>query len=569
MAGALNIWTVKRADPEEAQRIAKAYSLSSLASRVLAARKEDPSPLFVNYFLSDPFGLKDMDKGARILAQCVGSKKHIAVCGDYDADGVTAVSIVRLWLESHGITAQWRVPDRFTEGYGLSENAVRELAETGTDLLITVDCGIACREQIALARSLGMKVIVTDHHQCPETLPEAEAVIDPQREDSPEPYRILAGCGVALKLICAAQTLLDGFDRKKSVTEAYCDLAALGTVADVMPLTGENRYIVNLGLEKLRTSPRPGLGALLRAAGADTAKISSRTLSFTLAPRINAAGRMDHAALSVGLLCVDDEYKCTGIAERLCALNDLRKKKEEEVLKSASAILKERILSKSVSLLAAGSDGWHPGVTGIAAARITEATGLPTVLAGFDDNGLGRGSCRSVEGFDIGKALSSCADILEEAGGHGMAAGFTVKKENFALLAQRLEELARVAGITPGAAKKIDCDCELEAEDLCVSAAKSLEALEPFGEKNPVPLFLLAGARVISADGMSEGKHTRLLVEKDGAQITANCFRMPRDKFPFRPGDEVDLAGTLEINEFRQSFSARLNVKNVRTHTAI
>ena len=564
-----SVWTVKKADPGETQRIGRAYSLSPLAAKVLAARGEDPAALLSPASVSDPFGLKDMDRGAALLAQSVAKKEQIAVCGDYDADGVTAVSIVRLWLDSHRITAQWRVPDRFTEGYGLSFEAVRELHEKKTDLLITVDCGIACREQIALAKSLGMKVIITDHHQCPAELPDADAVIDPQREDSPASYRNLAGCGVALKLICAAQTMLDGFDRRKSVTENFGDLAALGTVADVMPLTGENRLIVSLGLEKMRVSPRPGIGALLKAAGADPAHLTSRTLSFTLSPRINAAGRMEHAALSVGLLCTNDEYKCAGLAERLCSLNDLRKKKEEEVLKSAAALLKETISSKSASLLAAGAEGWHPGVTGIAASRICEATGLPTVLVGFDENGLGRGSCRSVEGFDIGRALKGCSELLEEAGGHEMAAGFTVKKENFALLAQRLDEAARSAGIGSEKTKRVDCDCELEADDLCVSAARSLEALEPFGEGNPVPLFLLSGARITSSEQMGDGKHTRLFVEKDGAQICALCFRMPHGKFPFSVGDTVDLAGNLEINDFRQNLSARLNVKNIRTHTAI
>lgn len=564
-----SVWSVKKASLEEAERIARTYSLSPIAAKVLAARGDDPAALLATAQISDPFGLKDMDKGASLLAQSVAAKKKIAICGDYDADGVTAVSIVRLWLASHGITALWRVPDRFTEGYGISEGAVRELKEQGAELLITVDCGIACREQIALARSLGMRAIVTDHHQCPSELPDADAVIDPQREDSPASYRVLAGCGVALKLICAAQTLLDGFDRKKSVTELFCDLAALGTVADVMPLTGENRLVVSLGLEKMRTSPRPGVAALMNAAGAELSSLSSRTLSFTLSPRINAAGRMEHAALSVELLCAFDEKKCALLSERLCSLNDMRKKKEDEVLKSALALLKEQIASKNAALLAAGEDGWHPGVTGIAASRICEATGLPTVLVGFDENGLGRGSCRSVEGFDISRALNACPDILEEAGGHEMAAGFTVKKENFPLLTRRLEEAARLAGTGAGKIKRVDCDCELEAEDLCVSAARSLGALEPFGEGNPVPLFLLSGARITDAQPMSEGKHMRLTVEKDGAQICALCFRMPRDRFPFSVGDRVDLAGTLEINEFRQNLSARLNVKNIRTHTAL
>ncbi len=564
-----SVWTVKKADPYEAQRIRRAYSLSPLAAKVLSARGEDPAQLLAACEVSDPFGLRDMDKGAALLAQSVAKKEKIAVFGDYDADGVTAVSILKLWLASHGIDALWRVPDRFTEGYGLNAGAVEELSESGAKLLITVDCGIACPKETALARSLGMKVIVTDHHPCPAELPEAEAVIDPQRDDSPASYRILAGCGVALKLICAAQTMLDGFDRKKSVTEQFADLAALGTVADVMPLTGENRLLVNLGLEKIRTSPRPGIAALISAAGADFTKASSRTLAFILAPRINAAGRMEHANLSAELLCSNEPDACARLAGKLCSLNDLRRQKEDEVLKSASALLKEKILSKSASLLAAGADGWHPGVTGIAASRLCEATGLPTALAGFGPDGIGRGSCRSVEGFDIGRALSECSDLLEEAGGHGMAAGFTVKKENFPRFAERLEELAKNAGISAGAAKRVDCACELEAEDLCVSAARSLEALEPFGEGNPVPLFLLAGARISSAEPMSEGRHMRLTVTKDGTAISATCFRMPSDRFPFKSGDCVDLAGNLELNEYRQTLSVRFNVKNIRTHTPI
>lgn len=558
------IWRAGAPDEKAAAKLASDLGISDLAARVLTVRGADPAAPFGSLALSDPFGIPDMGIAARLVNEALDAGEKIAVFGDYDADGVCAASLMVSWLRSRGASAVVRLPDRFSEGYGLGAAAVRELADAGTKLLITVDCGVSCPDEIALAKSLGMKTVVTDHHICPGILPGADAVVDPHRPDSKAGFFDICGCVVALKLVCAAEILRGVPDALRIYTRKYCDLAALATAADVMPLMGENRLIVKLGTEKLKTDPVPGLAALLEAAGVK--KIDSTALSFYLAPRINAAGRMAHPSLAAELIGCEDPEECATLAEQLNGLNSRRRTLESEVCDEAIEQLSRKLRERPVPLLFAAGEGWHPGVIGIAASRICEKSGFPTFLVSISENGEGRGSCRAPHGFDVTSALSECSDILIKFGGHAAAAGFSVRAEDLPLLEKRLCDIAVRRGVDRVRAG-VDCDCRLRAEDLTYAAASSLEALEPFGEGNPRPFFMLEDALISGCFALSEGKHTRLLVSKDGAPLTALCFGMAFGAFPFKRGDRVDLAGYLEAREYGSERGAALNVKNIRTHT--
>ncbi len=575
------LWQVHAPSTEDCRRLARQLNLSPFLAKLLCAKgitQAKQAEGFLSCSADDllsPFLLADARKGAEALWKAVREKKRITVFGDYDVDGISATAITVSYLRSIGAQADYFIPDRFTHGYGLKNDLIASLAQGGTQVIVSVDCGISSREEALYAKQLGLDLIVTDHHACLGDLPQASAVINPNRADCTYPFRALAGCAVAFKLICAVDHLAKGTDTQKELLERYADLLALGTVADVMPLRGENRVIVKKGLEKLRHSPHPGLQALFCAADQRSEKgleeTDSSTLGFLLAPRLNAAGRMKDAALGVELFLTQDKTRRDEIADQLCALNQQRKDQEEQIYREAVAQLEVQSREGPLGVAVASADHWHPGIIGIVASRISEKSRLPCILVSFcqQENGIvGKGSGRSIKGFHIAKALSECSDLLLTYGGHELAAGISLEPQNLPLLQQRLRRIAQ-RDITPDMRKKqVICDCSLSGEEITVDNALAIRRLEPFGAEFSHPLFFVGGAQIKAVYPLSEGKHVKLTVEKDGTLATALCFRMPADRFLFQAGHRVDLACTLDVNEYQGRTRVQLIVKYIKTAQA-
>jgi len=429
----------------------------------------------------------------------------MAVYGDYDVDGITSTCLLTDCLTRLGGRVRSYIPDRLEEGYGLNEEAVLHLAQQGVTLIITVDCGITAAREVEFARELGIDVVITDHHECKQAIPEAAAVVDPHRPDCPYPFKGLAGVGVALKLAMAAA----GPDRAGLVFREYADLAAVGTVADVMPMTGENRTIVQTGLAALAHPRRVGLAQLMEEAGLGDKPVTSVSIGYTLAPRINAAGRMGQADLAAELLLTRDPGRAAALAQELCALNRERQTIECEIFQECVQRLERRPQS-GIILLA--DEHWHQGVVGIVASRLTEKYSCPAFMVCLDQ-GIGKGSCRSWGGVNLFHLLTQCQDLLEGFGGHAMAAGFTVREENIPALERRLRQLVLEERAGEELPSLLEIDAAVLPQELTVEAVEALDALEPCGAGNPRPVLVLTGAHVISAAQVGRGRHLKLRLE--------------------------------------------------------
>ena len=506
----------------------------------------------------DPYLLRDMDRAVARVRRAIADGETIAVYGDYDVDGITSTCLLTETLTGLGGTVVSYIPDRTEEGYGLNPSAVRRLAGQGVKLIVTVDCGITAAPEVEYARSLGVEVVVTDHHQCKEVIPNACAVVDPRRPDCPYPFPELAGVGVALKL---AQALHPPVERE-AVFRRFGELAAVGTVADVMKLTDENRALVRQGLELLAQTRRPGLRALMREAGLDLgAQPTAVTIGYGIAPRINAAGRMERATVALELLLTRDEERGEQLAQALCRLNRERQAIEQDIIDQCIAMLDEPMESPCIVL---AREGWHQGVVGIVASRLAERYSCPAFMICLE-NGHGKGSCRSFGGFNLFAALERCADLLEGYGGHEMAAGFTVLEENIPRLAARLNGL--VAAYTGGAPMESSIGVDAEIEDCAVLTEEqvdALSALEPFGTGNPKPVFLLRSAAVVSCCDVGGGRHLKMRVRRDGAVLDAIFFSANTASCGVSSGDRLDLLFTPQINEFRGSRGVQLQLCDLR-----
>lgn len=504
--------------------------------------------------LGDPMLLQDMDKAASRVRRAIEQRETVAVFGDYDVDGITSACLVTSWLRSKGLECEPYIPDRMEEGYGLNLAAMDTIKSRGASLIITVDCGITAAQEAEYAASLGMDMVVTDHHECGACpLPDAVAVVDPKRPDSRYPNADLAGVGVAFKLLCAVEGDAAG------VLEQYADLIATGTVADVMPLTGENRYLVAQGLAQINTNPRPGIRALLHECGAEGRPVTATTIGFTLAPRINAAGRLGKTAIAALLLLTDDSADADRYAAGLCQLNRERQELEQQIWEEASAIAC-RYPPRAPLVLA--SDTWHQGVIGIAASRLSEEFHLPTIMICCDGE-RGKGSCRSFGGFNLYNALSACSEYLEGFGGHALAAGLTIRRENIDRFRRALGEYYRQnpADDLP------ELTCDLRVDDphlLTMACIESLDALEPCGNGNPKPLLCITGARLVNAVPIGGGRHLRLHFAKGGYNYAGIFFSCTPAELGVRIGQWADVAFTPQINEFRGRRSVQLLVTDVR-----
>lgn len=509
--------------------------------------------------LYDPLLLKDMDKAVRRIRQAIQTGETVAVYGDYDVDGITSTCLLTDFLTHQGLSVVPYIPSRLDEGYGLNQEAVTLLAAQGVSLIVTVDCGITAVEETELARSLGVDVVITDHHECKETLPDAVAVVDPHRPDCSYPFKHLAGCGVALKLVLA----LAGPDREEALVSRYCTLAAVGTVADVMQMSGENRTLVSRGLASIDHSDFIGLHALLQEAGLSEKAVTSVQIGFVLAPRINAAGRMGEADKAAELLLSSDPAEAARLARELCALNRERQSVEQEIYAQALEMI-EHLPEEERYALVLSSDAWHQGVVGIVASRLSEKYACPSFMIHLSD-GVGKGSCRSWGGFNLFAALESCQDLLLGFGGHELAAGFTIEEGNIPAFRARMNQYARkfCGGQTPVSVLDVDVPI-LHPGRVTLQEVEELRALEPYGAGNSRPLFCLQGATLDRAQNVGQNRHLKVRLSKGSAQFDGIFFSATAEQCGCRTGCRVDAAFYLQVNEFRGNRSVQMQIVDIR-----
>ena len=506
-----------------------------------------------------PFLMRDMDKAVARVQSALANGEKIAVFGDYDVDGITATCLLTDYLRRRGGDVVMHIPGRFDEGYGLSCDAIRALAEEGVRLIITVDCGITGVEETDFATTLGVDMVITDHHECKETLPAAVAVVDPHRPDCDYPFKHLAGVGVALKLVLA----LGGNGREDALFARYCTLAAIGTIADVMRMEGENRAIVSMGLEAIGHSDFIGLHALLREAGLADKPISSIQIGFVLAPRINAAGRMGRAALAAELLLTDDEREAEQKARELCDLNRERQSVEQEIYAKAVEQLEQLPPDEKYALVLA-SDDWHQGVVGIVASRLSEKYSCPSFMIHLQ-GGMGKGSCRSYGGFNLFGALESCSDLLVSFGGHELAAGFTIEETNIPAFRKRMNKYVREHTGHARPVSSLHVDVELTRPALItLEEVERLDELEPYGAGNDRPVFCFRGALLDSVQSVGQNRHLKVRLQKGHAVFEGIFFSVTAEDAGVVAGNRVDAAFYLQINEFRGSRTVQLQLLDLR-----
>lgn len=545
--------------------IAAAQKDNALLAGVLAARGVTDTGAALTLLsgaeeLSDPFLLKDMDKACARILRAVDNGETIVVFGDYDVDGVTATALLYQHLKGMGASVKCMLPSRDGDGYGLSKGAIRTIHEKGYQLIVTVDNGISAVDEADYAASLGVDLVVTDHHLPPDTLPKAAAVVDPRREDDGSPFKGLCGAGVAFKL-CAA---LDGCPPEEMLE--YCgDLAAVGTVADVMPLVGENRTLVKAGLRQLEHTDRPGLGALMEQAGIQGRPVTAENISYGLAPRINAAGRMDSAVTALQLVLCEDEERAQELAHKLNEINVLRQETEAQIAKEAMEQVESDPTLNDDRIILIWGRGWHQGVIGIVASRLVERMSRPVIVVSVDANGEGKGSGRSVQGFNLHSCIASCADILVRFGGHAMAAGLSVREENLPELRRRLNEWA-VRECPVLKTPPLECDLSIKLDRVTLENVRNLEQLAPFGADNPTPVLLLEKAVIEAVYPISEGKHTRVRLRQGNASVYAVKFGMRPEELPYNIGDEVDAA--LNLSVYEGVHGAQLSGRLLELHPA-
>ena len=557
-------WHIAPEKPEAQARL-RAAGYPYLVAAVLSARGIE-TPEQAAAFLEredkltiSPFLMRDMDKAAARVQQAIANGERIAVFGDYDVDGITATCILVDYLKNRGADVVHYIPRRIEDGYGLSRDAIKGLFDQGMRLLVTVDCGITGVEEVDYANSLGLDVVITDHHECREVLPRAVAVVDPHRADCAYPFKHLAGCGVALKLVLA----LGGPDREEPLFARYCTLAAIGTVADVMQMSGENRTIVSRGLATLEHSDFIGLHALLREAGLSGKEISSVQIGFVLAPRINAAGRMGAADKAAELLLCTDPAAAEAMAKELCALNRERQNVEQDIYTQAEEMI-DRMPERQRSALVLESSRWHQGVVGIVASRLSEKYSRPSFMIHLNGS-TGKGSCRSWGGFNLFAALENCKDLLLGFGGHELAAGFTIDRSNIPAFRDRMNEYARsyCGGQQPESALEIDVAIAHPAA-VTLEELEALSVLEPYGSGNARPLFCLLGATLLRTQNVGQNRHLKLRLGKGCAQFDGIFFSTVAEQCGCTVGDRVDAAFYLQINEFRGSRTVQLQMVDIR-----
>ena len=541
-------WNIKEQDAAEAEKLARECGINTFAAKLLLNRgitsREAAEDFFGDGEITPPEEMTDMEKAAEVINEAIQRGDKITVYGDYDCDGITATVILYGYLEAIGAEADWYIPSR-EEGYGLNLAAVDKLAAKGTKLIVTVDNGISAAEEAEYIKSKGMSLVITDHHQVPETLPEAEAIVDPHRKDDRSACKELAGCGVALKLVMALEEDID------SVIEQWGDLLAIGTVGDIVPLVGENRTLVKRGLENLQFTENRGLHALLRKSGIDEDReVSSVDLAFLICPRINAAGRFAHPKEAAELFLCENDTMIPVLADRLSQLNAQRKQAEESILAEISEMVdKDPLLLKKRVFTVCGK-GWSHGVIGIVASRLLNRFGKPVVII-TDEGDTSRGSARSVEGFSLYRMLTELSDHLIKYGGHTKAAGFSLDSGGTEGFIQAIDAYA-ASNFPEMPADVCTAEMRLTAADLTHENVESLAYFQPFGEANPPPVFLLENCTIKSAWPLKDGKYVAFYAEFQGTKYKVVNFHSTYNAFGYKAGDRVDLLAAPEIDDYHE-----------------
>ena len=554
---------MRKPDADSVNRLVAA-GYAPLVSMVLASRElGDPQKakacLSCDCQLPDPYRMRDMDLAAGRLGLAISRGEKIAVFGDYDVDGITATCLLTGFIRSVGGDCVPYIPGRLEEGYGLNPIAIRQLHGEGVQLIVTVDCGITAVEEAALCAELGIDLVITDHHECKETLPKAVAVVDAHRQDCAYPHKDLSGVGVAFKLaaaICGSQ---------EAVLNDYADMVCLGTVADVMPLQGENRVFVARGLEALKNTKRPGIAALMHLSGCEKGEMTATSVSYTLAPRINAAGRMGQIDLALDLLMTEDPKEAERLAQALCELNKQRQAVEAEIYEQAVQMLPKDHTPDAIVL---ADETWHQGVVGIVSSRIAEEYCCPTFLICLDGE-HGKASSRSYGGFNLFSALTTLAPLLESYGGHELAAGFTIERSKIPAFREQVSALARAYYKDGGIRTVLEADCTVRPEMLTVANINSLSQLEPCGNGCAKPLLVTEGLQVERLSQVGNGRHMRLRLRSGWHTLQGIWFSTCPQTASIAEGDMVDVAFLPQVNEYRGERTAQLNVVDIRPHCQV
>ncbi len=553
-------WIVSEFDKELAKELAEECDIDPIVA-LIASSRGYTDPMDLEQFISDEpvfstfAEMADIIFAAEIVNAAIEDGVKIAVYGDYDCDGVTATALLYNYLKTRNADCIYYIPDRFSEGYGMNRNAVKSLADKGVKLIITVDNGISAIDEVAYAKELGLDVVITDHHLPIDALPNADAVVDPHRIDCPSAFKDVCGAEMAFRLICVMEN-----KEPEELLPYFADILSLAIIADIMPLTMENRSIVKYGVEKLKNSPLTGISALMSVAGLEQRSINATKIAFGICPRINAAGRMGDAARAVELLCSDNMMTALGLANEIDSENALRQQTEKNILKEALSLVESKGLSGDRVIVCEGKN-WHQGIVGIVAAKITERYGKPTILLSVDDEGNAHGSGRSIEGFHLFDAINHCCEYLEKFGGHELAAGISLKEENIVNFRKAINDYAFSGEYI---APILHIDCRLNPSALNVDLAASIKALEPFGAANSVPVFGLWGVKLERITPIGSGKHLRLLFSKGTNSFTALLFSVTPDSFSFNIGDILDLAVTVEENNFKGEIGVTVQIKAIR-----
>ena len=554
-------WQIYQTDENKVKGIQEKYKINKLLATILVNREiteKSQIEKFLNPKRNDfynPYEMPDMEKAIERIIKAIENKEKIIIYGDYDVDGITSVTVLKSFLEERGIHVSEYIPNRLEEGYGLNKKAVEYIAKQGNQLMITVDCGISAIEEVEYANKLGIETIVTDHHEPGEELPKAIAVVDTKRKDNKYPFRNLAGVGVVFKLIQAISQRLD-LPEKEYLK--YLDIVCIGTISDIVPLVDENRVIVKLGLKLVEQTKNLGLKAILEASG--YSKIDSNTISFGVAPRINACGRMGHQEEALKLFLSKDGEEVQELTQKLNEYNRLRQETEKQIYNESIIQIEEKDLADRNTIVVMGK-GWHHGVIGIVSSRITELYFKPSILL-CEEEDYGKGSGRSIPGFDLYEALTQCKDTIDKFGGHSMAVGINVKKEKFEEFKEKLEKIAKEKH-TEEIVPILKIDALINLDEINKEMVESLKELEPFGEANKMPLFAFKNLKIDSIRALSEGKHLKLTLKDNNTIVSAIGFNLGHMVEEYRIGDKIDVVGVLEINSYNGVENLQINIKDI------
>lgn len=551
-------WEVREIDNALVKNLTEQSDITELVAKLLVGRGITNISAAQEFFgetpISDPYDIADMDKAVRAISTAVTNGEKILVYGDYDCDGITSTVMLYSYLEASGAEAAWRIPTR-DEGYGLNISAVEQAAADGVKLIVTVDNGISSIDEAKRIYELGMKLVITDHHQVPELLPQCEAAVNPHRRDDTSAFKQLAGCGVVLKLIMAMENDIDG------VCEQYSDLAAIGTIGDIVPLVGENRTIVRRGLDLMPYSENLGLTSLFKACGVEADGISATTVAFSLCPRINAAGRYDSPKPAAELLLSDERGLADGLAEKICEMNRGRQQTESEIFAQVLAELSDNPDLLNRRVLVVSGEGWRHGIIGIVCARLMSKFGKPCIVLSIDGE-TACGSARSNERLSLYKMLDSCKELLVRFGGHTKAAGLTVETKNIDELKRRIYEYSEQLPEYP--IETLCADTEISAAEMTIENIELLERLEPFGELNPTPLFMLCGCVIKDVKPLKDGKYVSFTFAFQGGSFRALSFRISYNDFRYSAGSAVDIMAEIDINEYNERKSLCIKLRDIR-----